>query len=239
MYSLGFFIERCYSATGRADFSFGTVQGIIELIDDILFITFRATDSKADWLNHFRCNSLSVSQAHAKVRVHFGWLSDYYGAAFRLYKIATPEMITAAKRVVFVGHSYGGALAALASYFFGIDYPSKEISLVTFNAPRAGNGAFVNELEQRIPECRTWHFIYGSDIISKAPPYLLGYRAYKNRVLINPRPWLFAWVDSARVIAKWIKAALKREPINFFEAVLAKDHMLPAFDEVRSLEVEA
>lgn len=55
------------------------------------------------------------------------------------------------------GHSLGGALATLAAFDIAKELQLRDISVVTFGAPRTGNRAFAREYEQYVPD--TWHMI--------------------------------------------------------------------------------
>lgn len=222
-------IDRCYKASSTAHFSYATVQGMYEIIDRTLIVTFRATDSNADWARHFECG-LSAPLPPPGARIHIGWLADYL-RAWSAFLSIDPELKSKIDNAIFIGHSYGGALASIGAYFFAEDW-QLPVSLVTFNAPRAGNRAFARELGKR---AESYHFVYGADVICQVPPW---YGRYQGLVHVAPRPFFEAAIDSVRITMVWAAATLMRKPINLFDSVVAKDHLLESFGPIADQNIE-
>lgn len=78
------------------------------------------------------------------------------------------------RRVVFVGHSLGGALATLAFVDFCTRSPwspAREVHLVTFGAPQPGNDEFITWLaERRVPGQSVSVFANLGDPVAHLPP---------------------------------------------------------------------
>ena len=72
-------------------------------------------------------------------------------------------------KVVFTGHSLGGALtvhAAIDSMMNGLD-PSR-MKVYTFGQPRIGNKYLEEKLTQNVKEC--YRIVHNADIVSQLPP---------------------------------------------------------------------
>lgn len=67
------------------------------------------------------------------------------------------EILIPFHAIALAGHSLGGALATLAAFDIARELKLRDISVVTFGAPRTGNRAFAREYELLVPD--TWHMI--------------------------------------------------------------------------------
>lgn len=74
------------------------------------------------------------------------------------------------RRVVFVGHSLGGALATLAFVDFCERQPTHEVELVTFGAPQVGNDEFIDWLASRGSPGQISVFANLGDPVAHMPP---------------------------------------------------------------------
>jgi predicted lipase len=70
------------------------------------------------------------------------------------------------KRVVFTGHSLGGALATMCGAVTKNEFPELHVSVYTFGSPRVGNKAFVNVFKAVDVSVRC---VNGSDIVCSLP----------------------------------------------------------------------
>jgi Lipase (class 3) len=78
-------------------------------------------------------------------------------------------------RIVFVGHSLGGALATLAAAHFSTPEMLDRVYLSTFGSPRVGNRAFAKWLDSRIPpnpamDAHSTRYVNGADPVCHLPP---------------------------------------------------------------------
>ena len=83
-------------------------------------------------------------------------------------------------KLLFTGHSLGGALATLCAYEFahlefsdasgngGID----RLIVYNFGSPRVGSGAFASHFDSSLPDC--WRVVNAADLVPRVPR-LLGY----------------------------------------------------------------
>ncbi|KAL6784855.1 hypothetical protein ACKKBF_B03500 [Auxenochlorella protothecoides x Auxenochlorella symbiontica] len=88
-------------------------------------------------------------------------------------------------RVLFTGHSLGGALAVLAAGDLARAAPAlaPRLSVYTFGAPRVGNGPFVQEFLTLVPDC--WAMVNDQDPVPRIPKGW--FHNAGNPVLLNPR----------------------------------------------------
>ncbi|KAF7422391.1 hypothetical protein PC9H_010547 [Pleurotus ostreatus] len=87
------------------------------------------------------------------------------------------------KNIITVGHSLGGALAALDSLYFRLNLPEDiDIRTVTFGAPRFGNEAFVKFFESKLNQFKRIN--HKRDVIPIVPGRFLGYMHLKGETHI-------------------------------------------------------
>jgi hypothetical protein len=170
---------------------------LVGTLPDGVVVAFRGTlpfdihshPTLLDWLNDF--NALPTAADGYPGQVHTGFLA----ALVTLWEgvvaeIAAQRVGPAATRPLLVtGHSKGGALAALAAWRLqtvtGI--PTK---VVTFAAPRSGNGAFRDAYNAQIDHTR---YEYADDIVPHLPASQGGFLDVLSSLpVIGPR---FAGLD--------------------------------------------
>ena len=94
------------------------------------------------------------------------------------------------RRLFIVGHSLGGALAAIAAKRLLREQPSAEIAGVyTFGMPRCGGEQFARAYEPLLG-ARTYRFVRGDDGVATLPPSDLGYR-HVGRLISCPHDGAF------------------------------------------------
>jgi predicted lipase len=151
---------------------------------DTLYITFRGSNSDADWRANLRFWKKKVpydGMEGSKVRVHTGFVDNYKADGVRdvLLKAVTPGIRT----VRVSGHSQGAALAVLCALDIEYNFQRHNIEVVVFGCPRIGNRAFMLSYNKRVP--LTLRVENGNDIVTKIPFALMGYRHVGARVHIG------------------------------------------------------
>ena len=125
---------------------------------------------------------------------HRGFLRKYLTVQSELSDILQSVR---GERLVFAGHSAGGAVATLAFY----DHLSavrrkgfrrfSVVELVTFGSPRVLNRHAADELSalaEADPALRIHRVVNGRDIVPAAPPRVFGYRHVGDELRIGSRP---------------------------------------------------
>jgi pimeloyl-ACP methyl ester carboxylesterase len=138
-----------------------------------------------------------------KGKVHSGFGASYIeleGMGIKSY-LGTLDKVLSPEKIVFCGHSLGGALATIAASFF----PKKGL-LITFGSPRVGNYKFARAF-------KTEAFRYANlmDPVSHVPPTLALLGAYRHvgtpmhllkKVIVlrepNPREWSFTSISAVK-----------------------------------------
>lgn len=135
----------------------GTMQG------DVLIAT-RGTDMLADWLTDA---NFAVQRGPSGLAVHAGFnevWKTYIADVRSFLRGRNPATIHC------VGHSLGGALAALnADYLTSIG--AGAVKLYTFGAPRVGLRAFSQRLTQRVGETSMYRVAHMADPVPMIPIY--------------------------------------------------------------------
>lgn len=128
-------------------------------------------------------------------RAHLGFQQKYLGVREPLREYL--EHLSGV-RVVFAGHSAGGALATLAYYDYVVVSADRDADeagqrrspaaeLVTFGSPRVLNHQAAIALEHTAPPRSAFRVVNGNDIIPSVPSRIFGYRHVGTRVRIGTR----------------------------------------------------
>ncbi len=144
-----------------------------------LTFVFRGTDSISDACIDLKFIKERFHETHAKnIKVHRGFLAQFDDIKFKVMtKINTFDPV----RILFTGHSLGGALATLFAVACKNYYPSMFVSCVTFGSPRVGNRCFARHFNSIIDE--SVRFVLGNDIVAQNPKVL--YEHVKGKIKID------------------------------------------------------
>lgn len=173
----------------------GTVDATNSWLENVHFMQVSAQDSlfidAQGWHYNF-------SEA-AKAQVHSGYV---LGIAF-LWRALFPELLQMTKdgtvnKIIFTGHSQGGALAQLFmaqldlfAEFYGVDLVS-----YSFGSPNVGNKMFANDFDKRFTHKNcAFRFVNTADVVCKLPMVNQQINMTKNGIsasfdLENLNDWL-------------------------------------------------
>ena len=124
--------------------------------DSSVILAFRGSKEKADWktngdaLVHYK---LTPAKKYGKdVKVHRGFL-DATEQAHKQFKLQSEikKCLTKGgkkRKLLVTGHSLGGAMATLWTYYFRRDNKVQASRLYTYGAPSAGNKNFVKSFDR-------------------------------------------------------------------------------------------
>ncbi|KAJ2470238.1 hypothetical protein GGI02_003065 [Coemansia sp. RSA 2322] len=142
-------------------------------------VVFRGSTHVMDALADAQAAQTQWPQGGEGSRVHVGFL-----LAYRAARAAVREALArvdGSLDLVFVGHSLGGAQAALAyvDYMNGVEEEGEEgraARLVTFGAPRVGNARFARLVESlsRGADESGWRVVHANDAVPHLPLALPG-----------------------------------------------------------------
>lgn len=117
--------------------------------DNNLVVCFRGTESMEDVLTDLKIYKkkfplLSLNECEWP-EVHAGFFEQFFSVCYKL-----EEVCNNSKKLIFCGHSLGGALATLAAAYFGYKHVRKECSCITFGSPRVGDTLFAQYFDERV-----------------------------------------------------------------------------------------
>jgi len=151
------------SPLGRADVQFYTLEFEHELV-----FAIRGSQSLSDFMDDSYCWMDNFQDVDVEgVKVHAGFLKQYISMRSNMIS-AVFRMIWKKqnKKIVFTGHSLGGALATLCGASVKNQLPDLHVSVYTFGSPRVGNRLFAKVFEAVDESVRC---VNGSDIVTSLP----------------------------------------------------------------------
>lgn len=140
-----------------------------------LIVCFRGTESIQDWITDAMVLQVPMDlegvEDEERPQVHCGFLRQFRSIQDDITRIIHDYVIqTEMPRILFTGHSLGGALATLASLEYGIKYRHVPVNCVTFGSPRVGNDVFVRYFNHVTDE--SLRFVNQEDPIPGVPTEL-------------------------------------------------------------------
>ena len=195
-----------------------------------LLIATRGTKINIDWLSNL---NIGMQLGPGGRPVHAGFNEVWKSAAPEIRAMLHGRNPT---RIHCVGHSLGGALAALNADFLSAGAVA-DVALYTFGAPRAGDGLFAHALTKRvtpqkifrvshpadpvpmIPLFPFWHLPFGQDgmTISKTSSALVSVGAHSMKRSYGPGVAEHSWAtlghgggaasDESLRVKSWLESA--------------------------------
>lgn len=143
-------------------------------LDNLIFV-FRGTESKKDFFTNIQVSKtpfvLPNSYIWETPDVHSGfyyqfesvksWILDKINLFLKSIPINSKDSLDnnqnlKKKKIIFTGHSLGGAIATLATLFFSYEYKDKikeshlEIDCLTLGSPRVGDSSFASLFNKNV-----------------------------------------------------------------------------------------
>lgn len=125
--------------TGIHDIRHGSDYGCAYVTDGTIYIAVRGSDDWADWKSNFK---LLGRDNWYGIAVHKGFGHAARGMQGRVLDLIG---LHPGKRVVFCGHSRGGAIALLLAIAAEQHFPATVVQCVTFGQPRVSTGEAIRE----------------------------------------------------------------------------------------------
>ena len=169
---------------GRADVQFYTLDYETELV-----FAIRGSQSLSDFMDDAYCWMENFQDVDVNgVRVHSGFLRQYISMRSNMIS-SVFRMIWKKqnKKIVFTGHSLGGALATLCGAAVKNEMPDLHVSVYTFGSPRVGNKLFAKVFDDVDVSVRC---VNGSDIVPTIPyafPFLSDYTHVKGEFYVGSK----------------------------------------------------
>ena len=115
---------------------------------NMVYVVFAGTNEWADAWRHVWVRRETIADG---VKVHRGWLADWQCCIPIIYAVLREQLEDTSTQICFLGHSYGGALAQIATWYYADHEVSGcRVRLITYGSPRAGNGNFALDLDNRV-----------------------------------------------------------------------------------------
>lgn len=144
---------------GIEDFRHGDDYGCAYITPGTVYVAIRGSDSWDDWKSNVRL--IGRANWHG-MSVHRGFEKPARGMEKRVLEIISNHP---GKRIVFCGHSRGGAIALLLAIAAGQHFPAQVVQCVTFGQPRVST-------ERQIRDHFGGEYIRvqnGSDVVTRWP----------------------------------------------------------------------
>ncbi len=147
--------------------------GTVDLVQDqsgtrTAFVSFRGSSSIRDWGANSRV-WLIPSALGRGAKVHSGFALQWESVKSRVFeelKFVSPA------RIIVTGHSLGGACAMVASPDIAQYFPGVIVDVITFGAPRCGNGAYSNAVAAIVKS--VVRVVHDNDIVPCIPSSVFG-----------------------------------------------------------------
>jgi Lipase (class 3) len=147
-----------------ATYDVGVSQGYLARTPDFAVLVFRGSDSYADWRTNLASRAIPLETGLGRVRVHEGFKRAYDLIGEEILADLNAK-IPAELGVYITGHSFGAAIAQIASAALARDTLA---ACYTFGAPRVGDLAF-----DSLVLCPHYTVVNGWDLVSTMPPPFL------------------------------------------------------------------
>lgn len=112
-------------------------EGFVGSTGSLVVVAFAGTADIHDWMTNIRCSLTTVELPGGyAVRLHTGFYEAYLSVAVRVQVLIHKHMGGKIRRILFTGHSLGGALAVNAA----LECKAQDVAyrIITFGAPRVG-----------------------------------------------------------------------------------------------------
>jgi hypothetical protein len=137
-----------------------------DIDDETLIVAFRGTESKDDIFTDLKINRVMLPLFRMPDELCPLIHSGFYEQFFSVNKYLE-EDIKEKDKIVFTGHSLGGALATIGSLYYSFQYPEKDISCVTFGSPRVGDDRFAYYFNDRVTN--SYRYVNDNDPVPCLP----------------------------------------------------------------------
>ena len=153
----------------------GGVQAIFSEFDTFAVISFKGRE--ADKWKEIKTDFQCWKSPFCGFNVHYGFANTLSNVSKRL--LIDIEEMAPNKRILYTGHSLGGALAILMA----ILKPPTEVC--TFGSPRAVNAS---EVAEHLKDVKITRVYAKNDFVSVLPPEFIGYRHLGDSLCLDGLP---------------------------------------------------
>lgn len=191
-------------------------------INMMLYIVFRGTEDKKDFLIDLECIQETVVINGKQCGVHKGFWKAYTSIKDQIDSTNFEDF--KGYEIITCGHSLGGALATICGSCL---ITTNKIYTITFGSPRVGNNKFCNAFNRNVS--LYYRFIHNNDIVPQIPKINYNHAGKEIRLDDNGKeiPYYNLW----NRLLYWIKGKRK---LNL-ELVSLQDHFMNKYIHCISL----
>ncbi|KAK9268172.1 hypothetical protein L1049_010614 [Liquidambar formosana] len=173
-----------------------------------IVIAWRGTIAPSEWFTDLMAKLEHIGDENSPVKVECGFLNIYTSKSesTRYNKSSASEQVMKeVNRLVkfyrekgeevsltITGHSLGGALALLNAHEAATSLPDLFISVISFGAPRVGNIAFRDKLNEM--GVKTLRVVVKQDIVPKVPGIVFNKFLHKLNAITRRLNWVYRHV---------------------------------------------
>ncbi|CAB3407529.1 unnamed protein product [Caenorhabditis bovis] len=161
-----------YVKTAKCDVLNDECWSVIGATKTELFVSFSGTKSKEQLVTELlESIGRPKHKLHNAGSVHYYFYSALKSMWHSLSAVLNEFVdIMPKHRIVFTGHSLGGALASIASTIFAQNHPqmSNRTFLITFGQPRVGNIEYAMRHDELVAG-GSWRIVHAIDIVAHIP----------------------------------------------------------------------
>lgn len=177
--------ENVYYYEGKLNENYTNVNFWILEDADKLIISFRGTEPTSiyDWATDathrlVTAKNIITENNYEGVEVHEGFqlslVQAIESAELKYSKSSSADsfgkllknLISKHDRIYLTGHSLGGALSTLFSYYLAKEHPNLDIFTYNIGSPMVGNKAFANDYK-KLTNVRNYRFVFNSDLVTE------------------------------------------------------------------------
>ncbi|CAG7915589.1 unnamed protein product [Penicillium olsonii] len=153
--------------------SYGNVAGFfaVDKTNELLVLSFRGSRSVSTWIANINTGLTDVSSLCSGCEAHAGFWESWETVADDVAsQLKSAQSTYPGYKVVVTGHSFGGAVAALASA--ALRNAGTSLELYTYGEPRLGNKALATYTTE---QGSLWRVTHTNDIVPRLPPTSFGF----------------------------------------------------------------
>ncbi|KDP38020.1 hypothetical protein JCGZ_04663 [Jatropha curcas] len=188
-----------------------------------IVVAWRGTVAPTEWFTDLKTKLEEIDEENEKIKVQYGFYSIYKSKSefTRYNKLSASEQVMQEIRklvncyrengeevsLTVTGHSLGGALAVLNAYEAANSIPNLFVSVISFGAPRVGNLAFKEKLNEL--GVKTLRVVVKQDIVPKVPGIIVNKILRKINTITQRLNWVYRHVGTQLKLDMFMSPYLK------------------------------
>lgn len=179
-------------------------EGFVGSDGDMTIVAFAGTDQRNDWMTNIQCKMTEIELPGGYyIQVHKGFYQAYLSVGEKVQQLIELHSNGKAKKLIFTGHSLGGALATIAALKCRVlDRPHK---VITFGGPRVGSLALSSYMRRNVVRV-----VAGGDPVPHIPWPWVPWRpstVYFHAGKVIRRGWYTPWMPRAHSMLRYLELA--------------------------------